>query len=162
QNFGGSNAVTRRIHCDDNGDGRADRVVTIPMPIFHAINLLSDMGNRYWVLPDRQVGGHTVSGFASRDDRTARVLLYAHHTEDTQSRSEAEFKVDLQIGGLKGQRVRVKEYRFDKDNNSYFRLGRELRDRPASAPRPAPPGVLDSASRDLESADPAVQRKGLD
>src|SRR5208283_2645471 len=31
-NFAGLNAVTRVIHCDDDGDGRGDRTVTIPMP----------------------------------------------------------------------------------------------------------------------------------
>ncbi|HEX8202776.1 MAG TPA: hypothetical protein VF590_20025, partial [Isosphaeraceae bacterium] len=35
QNFAGLNAVTRVLHCDDDGDGREDRRVTIPMPIFH-------------------------------------------------------------------------------------------------------------------------------
>jgi len=47
-NFAGLNAVTRVIHSDDHG---TDRTVTVPMPIFHVLNLLSDMGDRYWVLP---------------------------------------------------------------------------------------------------------------
>ena len=99
-NFAGMNAVTRILQCDDNGDGRADRQVTIPMPIFHALGLLSDMGDRYWVLPDRQVGGHVVSGFASRTGDTLRVLLYTHHAQDTQSRSDAAFDVALDLAGL--------------------------------------------------------------
>ncbi len=66
-NFAGLNAVTRVIHGDDDGDGRSDRTVTVPMPIFHVLGLLSDMGDRYWVLPERMLGGHMVSGFASRD-----------------------------------------------------------------------------------------------
>ena len=100
-NFAGLNAVTRVIHCDDDGDGRADRTVTIPMPIFHALGMLSDMGDRYWVLPERVAGGHVTSGFASRDDRgVVRILLYAHHAQDTQSRSEASFDVTLDLDGL--------------------------------------------------------------
>ena len=74
-NFAGINAVTRVIHVDDNGDGRGDRTVTVPMPIFHVLGLLSDMGDRYWVLPEQKTGGHKVSGFASRDDRGAVRIL---------------------------------------------------------------------------------------
>src|SRR5262249_6327501 len=47
RNFAGMNAVTRIVHCDDDGDGRSDRRVTIPMPIFHVLGLLSDMGDAY-------------------------------------------------------------------------------------------------------------------
>ena len=43
-NFAGINAVTRVIHVDANGDGRGDRTVTVPMPIFHVLGLLADMG----------------------------------------------------------------------------------------------------------------------
>ena len=92
-NFAGLNAVTRVLRCDDDGDGRSDREVTVPMPIFHALGMLSDLGDRYWVLPDRAASGHVVSGFASRDDRgVVRVLLYAFDTRDTQSRSGATFE----------------------------------------------------------------------
>jgi hypothetical protein len=134
-NFAGLNAVTRVIHCDDNGDGKSDRQVTVPMPIFHALGLLSDLGERYWVLPDQTAGGHIVSGFASRDDRgVVRVLLYAHHAQDTQSRSGATFEVALDFVGLGGSGpVSVQEYRFDRDHNSPFRLARALRDRPGPA-----------------------------
>ncbi len=93
--------MTRVIRCDDDGDGRSDREVTVPMPIFHVLGLLSDLGDRYWVLPDRTAGGHMVSGFASRDDRgVVRVLLYAHDARDTQSRSGATFDVALELAGL--------------------------------------------------------------
>ena len=96
-NFAGLNAVTRVIHCDDNGDGRSDRTVTIPMPIFHALGMLSDMGERYWVLPERVAAGNVVSGFVSSDERgVIRILLYAHHSQDTQSRSDASFDYDAQ------------------------------------------------------------------
>ena len=133
------------LRCDDDGDGRSDREVTVPMPIFHVLGLLSDLGDRYWVLPDRTAGGHIVSGFASRDDRgVVRVLLYAHDARDTQSRSGATFDVALELAGLGGSgRVSVREYRFDRDHNSPFRLARALRDRPARAGRSGPgaPGV---------------------
>ena len=79
-NFTGINAVTRVVNVDDDSDGRGDRTVTVPMPIFHVLGLLSDLGDRYWVLPERLVGGHLVSGFASRNARGfVRVLLLMMH-----------------------------------------------------------------------------------
>jgi Glycosyl hydrolases family 39 len=45
-NFAGINAVTRVIHVDDNGDSIGDRTVTVPMPIFHVLGLLSELGDR--------------------------------------------------------------------------------------------------------------------
>jgi len=159
QNFAGMNAVTRILQVDDNGDGRADRQVTIPMPIFHVLNRLSDLGETYRVLPDRAVGGHVVSGFASRGDHALRVLLYAHHAQDTQARSEAEFAVTLDLAGLDWPRVRVEEYRFDKDHNSYFRPARVLRDR--AEPAAADPARLDAAVKALGGDDPAAQREAL-
>jgi hypothetical protein len=158
QNFAGMNAVTRVLQADDDGDGRADRGVTIPMPVFHALNLLSDMGPRYRVLPERVVGGHVVSGFASRGEGAVRVLLYAHQAQDTQARSEAEFDVTLELEGLSSPRARVREYRFDKEHNSYFRLGRALRDR---EPRAADPARLDAALRALDGDDSPAQREAL-
>ncbi len=102
-NFAGLNAITRVIHCDDDGDSRADRTVTIPMPIFHALGMLSDLGDRYWVLPERVANGNVTGGFASRDEQgVIRILLYAHHSRDTQSRSEASFDVTLDLDGLAG------------------------------------------------------------
>jgi Glycosyl hydrolases family 39 len=133
RNFAGINAVTRVIQVDDNGDGRSDRTVTVPMPIFHVLGLLSDLGDRYWALPEQIVGGHAVSGFASRDAKgDVRVLFYSHHPQDTQSRSEAEFDVRLALDGLDWDGpARVTEYRFDRDHNSPFRQARALRDRAA-------------------------------
>ncbi len=161
-NFAGINAVTRVLHCDDDGDGRSDREVTVPMPIFHALGMLSDLGDRYWVLPDRTAGGHVVSGFASRDDRgVVRVLLYAHDPRDTQSRSGATFDIALDLDGLGGSGpMSVQEYRFDRDHNSPFRLARALRDRPAPAGRPDPARQA-SAIRALEGGDSSAQRQAL-
>jgi hypothetical protein len=152
RNFAGMNAVTRIIHCDDDGDGRTDRQVTIPMPIFHVLGLLSDMGDRYQVLPEQQVGGHVVAGFASRaDDGTIRVLLYSHNAADTQSRSDRSFAItlDLNLAGLAGQGpARVREYRFDRDHNSYYRLARSLRELPPATPEGlfAPPRAYPRAT----------------
>ena len=85
-NFSGINAVTRVIHVDDDGDGRGDRTVTVPMPVFHVLGLLSDMGDRYWVLPERLVEGHLISGFASRDERESCGYFFTHTTHKTPSR----------------------------------------------------------------------------
>ncbi len=127
-NFAGLNAITRVIHCDDDGDGRADRSVTIPMPIFHALGMLADMGDRYWVLPERVTAGNVTSGFVSSDDRgVIRILLYAHHSQDTQSRSDASFDMTLDLDGMDwAGPARVREYRFDRDHNSPFRLARSI------------------------------------
>ncbi len=77
------------------------------MPIFHALGLLSDLGDRYWVLPEQHVGGHVVSGFASKQEKALRVLVYSHHAQDTQARSETEFDVTLDLSGLAGGKVRT-------------------------------------------------------
>jgi len=158
-NFAGLNAVTRVLQCDDDGDGRSDRTVTVPMPIFHALGLLSDMGDRYWVLPDRVAGGNVVSGFASRDGSgVVRVLLYAHDAADTQSRSEATFEVALSLGGLGGPGpARVREHRIDRDHNSPFRQILAVRNRPG----PADAGRLAALTRALEGDDPKAQREAL-
>jgi hypothetical protein len=104
-----------------------------------------------------------VSGFASRDGDALRVLLYSHSAADTESRSEAAFDVTLRLTGLSGRTAAVQEYRFDKDHNSYFRLGRELRDRPPDgSPTPAQAEALRAALRDMESDRPATQLAGLE
>jgi hypothetical protein len=162
-NFNGANDCVRAIQVDDDGDGVADRTVTVAMPILHFLGLLARMGPEYHVLPEQAIGAHVVSGFASRDGQALRVLLYAHSMADTQSRSGAEFDVTLRLTGLKGPKLAVQEYRFDKDDNSYFRLGRELRDRPPEGPPGAAPSKqLQEALRDLESDRPATQLAGLD
>jgi len=133
----GVNAVTRILNRDDNSDGRADRTVTVPYPTFHVLNLLSDLGDEYWPLPRTTVAGHVVTGFASRDERgTIRVALFAHHSEDTQSRSDAEFEIELELSevGLKrGDQAELTEYRFDRVHNSYFAKACELRQRQSVA-----------------------------
>lgn len=40
------------------------------------------------------------------------------------------FEITLDLNDIPWKNVRVTEYRFDKDNNSYYRLALELRDRP--------------------------------
>jgi hypothetical protein len=152
-NFAGLNAVTRVLHVDDDGDGRADRTITVSMPIFHVLGLLSELGDRYWVLPRRTAGGHAVAGFASRDERgVVRLLLYTHHSQDTQSRSEAAFDASLNIASLgRGGPARVSEYRFDRDSNSPFRLARALRDRSATAAATDPFRIAAFRRAEIES-----------
>ena len=163
QNFVGLNSLTRMVSCDEDGDGRADRQVTIPAPEFHVLGMLSDFGEQYWVVPQRELGGHVVGGFASRDGRgVIRVLLYAHHAQDTQSRSDKAFDVSLDLAGAGCQGpMRLEEYRFDREDNSYFRLARALRDRPRGK-RAGDSARLEAALRDLESRNPAEQRAALD
>jgi hypothetical protein len=162
-NFGGGNDCVRAIHVEGEG-GAADRVVTVAMPILHFLGLLGRMGPEYRVLPEQAVGGHVVSGFASQSGGALYVLLYSHHALDTESRSEADFEVTLDLSGLPGRNVVIQEYRFDKDHNSYFRLGRQLRDAPQTG-RPAgeqDAARLEAAQRDLEADKPAARLAALE
>lgn len=163
EGFEGRNDCVREIRVDDNGDGRPDRTVTIAMPILHFLGLVARMGPEFHVLPERTVGAHVVSGFASRVEGDLCVLLYAHHALDTESRSEAEFDLTLNLSDLKQQSVLVEEYRFDKDHNSYFRLGREIRDQVPRCPRDAAQlAAYEEALRKIEDGRREEQLLGLD
>lgn len=164
RNFRGGNAFSQIIDVDDDGDWRADRSVTIPLPVFHMMTLLNSMGDDYWVLPEERHGGHVVSGFGSKTENDLRILVYSHHEGDTQARSEAVFDVALRLTGLSLGEVRVDEHRFDKDHNSYFRRALELRDRkvPASKVTAVDSAELDRAVHDLESKVPETVAKAID
>jgi hypothetical protein len=123
------------------------------------LDLLAGMAESYMVLPERAVGGHVVSGFASKVDQAVQILLYSHHGHDIQSRSQAAFEITLDLSAIPWPQVRVRECRFDKDNNSYYRLGLDLRDGRARAPdihRPSQSEV-ERLIADLASGDRAVQ-----
>ena len=156
ENFDGANACTRAIHVDDDGDGVADRTLTIPMPILHFLGLMNAMSNDYLVLGEHRAGGHVVSGFASRSDRDVRGVLYAHAALDPQSRSERDYDVRLELAGLAWSGVRVEEYRFDRDHNSYYRLGQQLRDAPPTT-QPAQSEQTASLLTDLTHGDRAAR-----
>ena len=157
QGFGGGNDCVRALKTDGG------RTVTVAMPILHFLGLLNRMGPEYHVLPEQTVGGHVIGGFASRDGKAVRVLLYSHNPLDTESRSGAEFDVSLRLSGLSGGKLAATEYRFDKDHNSYFRLARRERDRPQNTPAdPARADRLQEAVRELESDKPETQFAGLE
>jgi hypothetical protein len=156
KNFDGINDTVRAVRTADG------RTVTVASPILHFLGLLARMGPEFHVLPERTAGGHVVSGFASRDGETVRVLLYSHNPRDTESRSGAEFDVSLRLTGLPRGKVSVAEYRFDKDHNSYFRLAQEQRNRPATKLDAAQGKRLAEALRELESDDAATQLAGLE
>jgi hypothetical protein len=157
-NFAGLDDAVRAIAVDEDGDGRQDRLETVAMPILHFLGLTAGMGETYWVLPEHTAGGHAVSGFAAQTDDAIRVLLYSHHPQDIQSRSKSDFQIGLDLRGVPWPEVRVREYRFDKDHNSYYHLGRQLRDRPAAADarRPSTEEV-ERLMADLASRDPSTQ-----
>ncbi len=164
RNFGGGNACTRTLHVDDDGDGRTDRTVAVAMPILHFLGLTSTMGSDYWVLRERRIGGHVVSGFAGRSEGDVRLLLYSHHELDTESRSEHEFRVALTLAGLDGPQAHVTQYRFDKDHNSYYRLARPLREARLADRLPLAGEKrrsLDAAVELLRADDVESQRRGL-
>jgi hypothetical protein len=157
-NFGGHNDATRVIAVDQDGDGQKDREETVAMPILNFLGLLAGMGENYWVLPEQTIGSHAVSGFAARGEKQVQLLLYSHDPQDTQSRSAATFEIELALRGITWPEVSVREYRFDKDHNSYYHLGRELRDRPAGATGRAPrPEEVERLIADLTGGDRAVQ-----
>lgn len=158
-NFGGHNNATRVIAVDEDGDGKKDRERTVAMPILNFLGLLAGMGESYWALPEQTAGGHVVSGFAAKGDDAVRVLLYSHSPRDVQSRSKAAFEITLDLRAVPWAEVRLSEYRFDKENNSYYRLGLKLRDRPAGGRGLRPPrqDEVDKLIADLASGDRAVQ-----
>jgi hypothetical protein len=125
-NFAGLNAVTTVLRYQDHN--AAEQTATLPLPVFHLLGLLSDMGERYWVLPQHNLEGHVAGGFASRDQQgTIRVLLFTHNAQDTQSRSGASFAVTLGLAGLDWiGTASVQEYRFDHEHNSPFELIKKI------------------------------------
>jgi len=194
RDFEGRNDCVREVQVDDDGDGLRDRTITLPMPILHFLGLLNRMQDGFWVLPEQVVGGHVVSGFVARSDgeiaerkeaerapggqapepaagfeqaRSAPrwlVLVYAHQMLDTQSASGRSFDVTLDLRGLPTSGYAVREYRFDKEHNSYYRLARPLRDRPDPRHDPTPKvrDQFQAAVRRLESADRDTQLAALD
>jgi len=159
--FQGGNDCVRLIPVDDDGDGRKDREVTIAMPILHFLGLLSRMGPDYWVLPEQRSGGHAVSGSLSRAEDEVLLLLYSHNGLDTQSRSDAEFDVTVDLTGLPAGAWSAAEYRFDKDHNSYFHLGRTLRDQQAPMPSEDQTQQIEAATTALQGSDVKAQIDAL-
>jgi hypothetical protein len=100
----------------------------VPNPILHFLGLVASMGPDFRVLPEQVIGGHTISGFTSAGEGGIQLLLYSHDGLDTEARSRAEFDVTVKFTDLKLTNVAAHESRFDKDHNSYFRLGRALRE----------------------------------
>jgi hypothetical protein len=73
-----------------------------------------------------------------------------------------EFDITLRLAGLPPGPVGVEEFRFDQDHNSYFRLGRQLRDQ--AIPRALDPGQLvqlQETIRQIEGDSRSEQLKGL-
>jgi hypothetical protein len=126
-NFGETNACTQIISVDDNGDGKADRKVTIPMQLFGFLELLASMGDNYRVLPAQEAAGHTVTGFATLAGKSCRGMIYAQDAKDVQSRSGNSFKANLKLTGVPWHKVHIEEYRFDQEHNSYLALARKFR-----------------------------------
>lgn len=157
QGFAGINTLARHLPIDEDGDGARDRSVTVPSPIFHALSLLADFGPNYWPLPSQTRAGHTLSGFASRGaDGVTRVALFSHQAEDIQSRSGQSFACDLQLSGLPSQPpLRVVQYRFDREHNTYFAQAVALR---ASGVALANPQEVERLTKILESGEPAALR----
>jgi hypothetical protein len=160
QGFAGLNTLARRLPVDDDGDGTSDRTVSVATPIFHALTLLSDFGPEYWPLQSQEVAGHTVSGFASRDEKgVMRVAVFSHHAEDIQSRSDQTFAVSLDLSSLADDGpFRVTHYRFDREHNTYFNQAVALREEAAAV---TDPQKVRQLTRILETGDPTALREAL-
>ena len=158
-NFSSINNATRVIDVDEDGDGKKDRTETVAMPILNFLALISAMGDDYHALGEQQFAGHLVSGFVSNKSDAVNVLLYSHNPHDIQSRSKKTFEIALDLNDIPWPEVQVKQYRFDKDNNSYYHLGRELRDNPTGKKdaRRLRPEEVDQLVADLTGADPNAQ-----
>jgi hypothetical protein len=128
-NFVGGNGATQVVGVDQDGDGDQDRKVTIGLDILGFLGLLSEMGDNFFVLPQRMYGDHIVSGFGGMSDNGLRLLIYAHNIYDTQSRSKDEFNITVNLSGVTMPVAKMEEYRFDKNHNSAFHRMAELRDR---------------------------------
>lgn len=120
-NWSPLNDVVRRIRVQDRSE-------IIPSPMFHFVNLLSTMRDDFRVLPPKQIGGHAVGGFASSTETDLRILLYAHHGHDPQSRSDMALQVDFELIGIDQQTVEILQYRIDRGTNSYYPIAKESRD----------------------------------
>lgn len=101
-------------------DGRTISEEVVAEPIFHYVNLVSTMKNSYWLFPQKEITGHTVSGFAAPGEDDYRLVLYSHNRYDGQSRSDDKFSIKLDLKGLEWDEVAVTEYQFDKENNTYY------------------------------------------
>ena len=151
---------TRLIAVDDNGDGLRDRDVIIAEPILHFVGLMAGMGDDYLVLGEQKFGGQAISGFAARRTDAVNVLIYAHDPMDPQSRSAHAFDVVLDIKNVPWKNVRVRQYKFDKDNNSYYRLGLSLRASPAKVVKT--PSNADQVKRLLAAIDSGDPKRQID
>jgi len=158
-NFRGHNNATQVIAVDEDGDGNKDRDETVALPILHFLGLLSRTGETFHVLPEQTIGRHAVSGFASRQDNALYVLVYSHDERDVEARSKAEFNIELGLSGVPWSDVAVREYRFDKDHNSFFHAGRELRDQPPETRNTRRPSAdeTEKLMAELASDDPLAQ-----
>jgi len=163
-NFRGHNDAGQVIAVDDNGDGQKDREVAVALPVLHFLGLVATMTDRFQILPEQTLGGHVVSGFASRADHSLRLVVYSHDPLDVQSRSGASFEVQLSVKSLPWQKARVRQYRFDQEHNSIFPLARQLRDRPVERPgaRHATAEEVAELLAAVTSDDPAVQLAAIE
>lgn len=164
RNFDGGAGCTRVIQVDDDEDGLPDRSSTIAMPILNFLALTNQMGDEYWVLPEQTIDAHTVSGFASRLDGRTQLVLYSHAPLDTEARSEQSFDVTVNLSGVEGRKVAITQYRFDKDHNSYFYLGRSLREERIATSMDASDETkrrVQAAIQKLESSEKPTVLQGL-
>lgn len=128
KNFSGINDCLHSIDIDTNGDGQKERTATVTLPVFHVLNFLAQTGPGYQVLGEKQVDGHVVSGFASQLKDKTLIVLYAHEEADPQSRSSAVFDIKLRarLKEAPNATLRVSEYRFDREHNTFFALAQRL------------------------------------
>lgn len=121
KNFSPQNDIVREFKVKNENE-------LLPMQIFHSVSLLSMLGPEYWVFPAQDIERHNVSGLASRSDDDLYVMFYSHNIKDTQSRSDHELEITLNLKGYEGKHFSVVEYRLDREHNSYYELARKYKD----------------------------------
>jgi hypothetical protein len=121
QNLEGHNNATQVLDVDSDGDGEKDEEHTIALPILNFLGLLSQMGPEYWLVPTQKFENLELGGVAARTEQGWQILVYSHDALDVQSRNQGDIRLNIALEGVPAGPWEVREFRFDRDFNSYFR-----------------------------------------
>jgi hypothetical protein len=149
-------SVTGLMRVDDDWDGEEDRIATIRKAVFNYIELLARMSHELAPLPAQDVAGIRVSGVRSASPGSHAILLYSHDMQDTESREDTVFDVQLDLDGVPWPVTTVRRWRVDKDHSSPYR---ELQALPFRGGRVAyrPAQICDLEANDGLAEDGAPQ-----
>jgi xylan 1,4-beta-xylosidase len=90
-------------------------------------NRVEVTGNRMYSLQqftDSSVRGTTdIGGLATKDEHSAFVLIWNYHDEDISNEGE---EVSIQLNGLPAGKIKMTEYRVDKEHSNSYELWKQL------------------------------------